>query len=30
MHELHPDAIYTHFKGNKYKAFFTAVHLETQ
>ena len=23
-------AIYTHFKGNKYKALFTAVHSETQ
>ena len=25
MRELHPGAIYTHFKGNKYKALFTAV-----
>ena len=30
MRELHPGAIYTHFKGNKYKALFTAVHSETQ
>ena len=30
MRELCPGAIYTHFKGNKYKALFTAVHSETQ
>lgn len=30
MRELRPSAIYTHFKGNKYKALFTAVHSETQ
>ena len=30
MRELHPSAIYTHFKGNKYKVLFTAVHSETQ
>lgn len=30
MRELHPGAIYTHFKGNKYNALFTAVHSETQ
>lgn len=30
MRELRPGAIYTHFKGNKYKALFTAVHSETQ
>lgn len=30
MCELRPGAIYTHFKGNKYKALFTAVHSETQ
>lgn len=29
MRELRPGAIYTHFKGNKYKALFTAVHSET-
>lgn len=30
MRELRPGAIYTHFKGNKYKALFTAIHSETQ
>ncbi len=30
MRELQPGAIYTHFKGNKYKALFTARHSETQ
>lgn len=30
MRELRPGAIYTHFKGNKYKALFAAIHSETQ
>ena len=30
MRKLCPGAIYTHFKGNNYKALFTAVHSETQ
>lgn len=29
MRKLNPGAIYTHFKGKKYKALFTATHSET-
>jgi hypothetical protein len=29
MRQLHPGAVYVHFKGNRYRALFTAIHSET-